>query len=239
MGQATSLAIGVVAAAGLTACGSDSGTEPSAATTSSSTPTSSASASAPASSNGTRIRLRFGDTTMTGHLFDNATANDLASRLAMTLKFSDLNGVEKIGTLPRKLSLNGMPKGDDPKVADMATGRRTATWCSTTATSATGTASCGSAASTATCRPSPRSTAAGRVAEGHDHELHAPRGPHGRLRHSHRRARRVRRRPAPLQAPAPTAAQTLTTPRSADRSAGAAAPAGQRARHRPRPGAGR
>jgi hypothetical protein len=89
MRLATSLAIGVVAAAGLTACGSDSGADPSAATTSSSTPTSPASASAPASSDGARIRVRFGDTTMTGHLFDNATANDLASRLPVTLKFSD------------------------------------------------------------------------------------------------------------------------------------------------------
>ena len=60
-----------------------------------------------------------GDTTLTGHLFDNATARDLASQLPLTLSFRDLNGVEKTAPLPGKLSIDGMPAGDDPHVGDL------------------------------------------------------------------------------------------------------------------------
>jgi hypothetical protein len=56
---------------------------------------------------------------MTGHLFDNATANDLSSRLPLTLTFRDLNNVEKIGPLRRELSVDGMPEGDDPAIGDI------------------------------------------------------------------------------------------------------------------------
>jgi hypothetical protein len=119
-----SLAVSVVVVAGLAACGSDSGAESSGASVSSPTqapatsPSTTPTRTTP-SSNGTRIRVRFGNTTMTGHLFDNATANDLASRLPMTLTFRDLNGAEKMGPLPRKLSVDGMPRGDDPVVGDI------------------------------------------------------------------------------------------------------------------------
>jgi hypothetical protein len=67
----------------------------------------------------TPVRVTFGDTVMTGRLFDNATANDLASQLPLTLTFRDLNGVEKISPLPRKLSVDAMPPGDDPKIGDI------------------------------------------------------------------------------------------------------------------------
>ena len=60
-----------------------------------------------------------GDTTLTGRLFDNATARDFASQLPMTLTFSDLHDVEKIAPLPRKLSVDGMPAGDDPQIGDL------------------------------------------------------------------------------------------------------------------------
>lgn len=56
---------------------------------------------------------------LTVHLFDNATARDLASQLPLTLTFRDLNGQEKISPLPRKLSVDGMPAGDDPHVGDV------------------------------------------------------------------------------------------------------------------------
>ena len=71
----------------------------------------------PASPSG--IRVVIGDTTITGRLFDNATARDLASQLPMTLTFGDLHGVEKGAPLPRKLSVDGMPAGDDPQVGDL------------------------------------------------------------------------------------------------------------------------
>lgn len=66
-----------------------------------------------------RLRVVIGDTTLTGRLFDNATARDLASQLPMTLTFGDLHGVEKGAPLPRKLSVDGMPAGDDPQVGDL------------------------------------------------------------------------------------------------------------------------
>ena len=37
----------------------------------------------------------------------------------MTVTFSDLHGVEKGAPLPRKLSVDGMPAGDDPQVGDL------------------------------------------------------------------------------------------------------------------------
>ncbi|WP_396834562.1 cyclophilin-like fold protein [Mycobacterium sp. ITM-2016-00316] len=37
----------------------------------------------------------------------------------MTLTFADLHGVEKGAPLPRKLSVDGMPEGDDPQVGDL------------------------------------------------------------------------------------------------------------------------
>ncbi len=76
-----------------------------------------ATSTSPAS--GTRFRVIVGDTTLTGHLFDNATARDLASQLPLTLSFRDLNRVEKTAPLPGKLSIDGMPVGDDPHVGDL------------------------------------------------------------------------------------------------------------------------
>jgi hypothetical protein len=55
-----------------------------------------------------------GDTVLIGRLWDNATARDLIAQLPLTLSFRDFNGVEKIAQLPRKLSMEGVPAGDDP-----------------------------------------------------------------------------------------------------------------------------
>ena len=71
------------------------------------------------SSEGTPIRITFGDTLLTARLYDNATARDLAAQLPLTLTFSDFNNVEKIAPLPRELSLEGAPEGDDPEVGDI------------------------------------------------------------------------------------------------------------------------
>ena len=56
---------------------------------------------------------------LTARLADNATARDLAGQLPLTLIFKDFNKVEKIAKLPRPLSIQGMPEGDDPEISDI------------------------------------------------------------------------------------------------------------------------
>ena len=67
----------------------------------------------------TPIRVIIGDTVLTGQLWDNATARDLIAQLPLTLTFRDYNGVEKIALLPGKLSMDGVPAGDDPFPRDI------------------------------------------------------------------------------------------------------------------------
>lgn len=67
----------------------------------------------------TQIRVSIGDTVLTGRLWDNATARDLIVQLPLTLTFRDFNGLEKISQLPRKLSMDGVPAGDDPFPRDI------------------------------------------------------------------------------------------------------------------------
>lgn len=67
----------------------------------------------------TPIRVIMGDTVLTGRLWVNATARDLIAQLPLTLTFRDFNGVEKIAQLPRKLSMDGVPAGDDPFPRDI------------------------------------------------------------------------------------------------------------------------
>ena len=56
---------------------------------------------------------------LTARLADNATARDLAAQLPLTLTFKDFNKVEKIAKLPRPLSIQGIPEGDDPEISDI------------------------------------------------------------------------------------------------------------------------
>jgi hypothetical protein len=67
----------------------------------------------------TPIRVTIGDTVLTGRLWDNTTAHDLIAQLPLTLSFRDFNGVEKIAQLPRRLSMDGVPAGDDPFPRDI------------------------------------------------------------------------------------------------------------------------
>jgi hypothetical protein len=67
----------------------------------------------------TKIRVTISDTVLMGRLRDNATARDLIAQLPLTLTFSDFNGLEKIVSLPRKLSTEGVPEGDDPSPRDI------------------------------------------------------------------------------------------------------------------------
>ena len=73
----------------------------------------------PPSSTETQIRVTIGDTVLTGRLWDNATARDLIAQLPLTLTFRDFNELEKISQLPRKLSMDGVPAGDDPFPQDI------------------------------------------------------------------------------------------------------------------------
>ena len=68
---------------------------------------------------GTPVRIGIGDAVITGHLHQNATAQDLLTLLPLTLSFRDLNNVEKIARLPRDLPMEGVPDGDDPDVGDI------------------------------------------------------------------------------------------------------------------------
>jgi len=67
----------------------------------------------------TPIKVTFGDTVLTARLADNPTARDLAAQLPLTLTFKDFNKVEKIAKLPRPLSTQGVPEGDDPDISDI------------------------------------------------------------------------------------------------------------------------
>jgi hypothetical protein len=70
-------------------------------------------------SDGTPLKITIADTVITARLADNATARDLAAQLPLTLTFKDFNQVEKIAKLPRPLSMEGVPAGDDPDVGDI------------------------------------------------------------------------------------------------------------------------
>jgi hypothetical protein len=60
-----------------------------------------------------------GNTILTGRLWNNPTARDLIAQLPLTLSFHDFNRVEKIAQLPRKLSMDGVPAGDDASPRDI------------------------------------------------------------------------------------------------------------------------
>jgi hypothetical protein len=93
---------------------------PSASTSSGlATPDDSAASTAGGTTDGTPIRVTIGDSVLTGRLWDNATARDLIAQLPLTLTLSDLNNLEKIGRLPRELSTDGVPEGDDPVPQDI------------------------------------------------------------------------------------------------------------------------
>lgn len=68
---------------------------------------------------GTPIRITIGDTVLDGRLWNNPTAQNLIAQLPLTLEFRDLNNVEKIARLPRQLTMDGVPEGDDPQPQDI------------------------------------------------------------------------------------------------------------------------
>lgn len=69
--------------------------------------------SAKAPAEGTPIIVRMDTGTVTGNLSGNATARSLIDQLPLRLSFSDYGGQEKLAELPRPLSIDGVPAGDD------------------------------------------------------------------------------------------------------------------------------
>lgn len=65
------------------------------------------------------IRMVIDGQPVSAQLFDNPTARDLAGQLPLSLSFRDLNQVEKIAKLPRPLTMEGVPEGDDPSPLDI------------------------------------------------------------------------------------------------------------------------
>ena len=67
----------------------------------------------------TDIRISINNQTFAAQLADNSTARDLLDQLPLTLRFRDFNRVEKIAKLPRPLTMEGVPTGDDPEINDI------------------------------------------------------------------------------------------------------------------------
>lgn len=89
---------------------------PSTTGTSSVTTTAQTEASMP---DGTPITVTIGATVLEGTLRDSPTARDLIAQLPLALEFEDHNSLEKIARLPQKLTMDGVPKGDDPEPNDI------------------------------------------------------------------------------------------------------------------------
>lgn len=125
-GLRRALALGLVAAVSLAACGGsdDEGDADTGAGGAQTAPPPAAPAAGSdtgerEAQGGTRIRIGFGDTELGGTLDDSATARDLAAQLPLTLTFRDHNGVEKTAPLPSELSVDGAPESHDPAGGDI------------------------------------------------------------------------------------------------------------------------
>lgn len=66
-----------------------------------------------------RIRLTVDGQTATATLYDNATARDFASLLPLTLTMEDYDTIERVSSLPRKLSTQGAPEGMAPVAGEL------------------------------------------------------------------------------------------------------------------------
>jgi hypothetical protein len=75
--------------------------------------------SAKEQANSMKISLRIGDRVLTATLIDSATTGDFISLLPLTLTLKDYAGTEKISDLPKRLSTEGAPSGNDPSVGDI------------------------------------------------------------------------------------------------------------------------
>lgn len=67
----------------------------------------------------TPIRVIVGDQAITGEIFDNPAANALRDLLPLDLQFRDYARQEVLADLPTRLTMDGMPAGCDPEIADI------------------------------------------------------------------------------------------------------------------------
>lgn len=66
-----------------------------------------------------KIRLIVDEQVATATLYDNATAQDFASLLPLTLTMEDYDTIERVSSLPRKLSTQGAPEGMAPAAGEL------------------------------------------------------------------------------------------------------------------------
>jgi hypothetical protein len=66
-----------------------------------------------------KIKLTFGDRTITGTLYDNPSAQDFASMLPLNLTIDNYGNNEKIAYLPRKLTEDGSGPFADEQPGDL------------------------------------------------------------------------------------------------------------------------
>jgi len=66
-----------------------------------------------------KIRLTVGGEHATATLYDNATARDFAALLPLSLTMTDYATIERIATLPRKLSTQGAPEDMAPVAGEL------------------------------------------------------------------------------------------------------------------------
>jgi len=66
-----------------------------------------------------KIRLTVEGQVATATLYDNATARDFASLLPLSLTMTDYDSIERVSSLPRKLSTQGAPEGMAPVAGEL------------------------------------------------------------------------------------------------------------------------
>lgn len=66
-----------------------------------------------------QITITVGGESLTATLTDSHAGRDLLAQLPVTVDMVDHGGVEKTGSLPQPLSLEGQPDGADPDVGDL------------------------------------------------------------------------------------------------------------------------
>ncbi len=66
-----------------------------------------------------KITLRIGDDLVTGDLYDNPVADQVAAILPFAAGFDDFHDQEKLTRLPRSLEVDGVPRADAPRPGEI------------------------------------------------------------------------------------------------------------------------
>lgn len=66
-----------------------------------------------------QITIEVGSEVFQAKLYDNPTSKSLIAQMPFTVELKDYAGIEKIFYPEEKLSLEGAPKGADPKIGDI------------------------------------------------------------------------------------------------------------------------